>query len=335
MNKKFLRRIGAVAISAALSAGALMMFAGCTTQHPEVTITYTFNNKDYKVEYVLSRNDAPQTVIHFIELADAGFYDGTIIHNYTSNFLYGGGYRLVDEDGNDFDYKKNGNDNGNKAFELSEINYVEVLEDLESNHGFKFTRSVWKADEESTMAKPKKGDALYSVRAEAAGQVGNQYGREYTHSTGALVMYYTAKGSNFKREVVVERADAGKNGNQALAQQSYVYNSTTSLFYTYTSPNTNSDYAKTNCVFGMAKNYKDQLENGLLAAIRDYIDANSSNTSTDEEGEEIAYSFTETQTVKLNRYDPYEELRSGDLEEDFATPMLMPIVIKSVKVTKY
>ena len=232
MNKKFLRRIGAVVVATALSAGALMMFAGCTTQHPEVTITYTFNGKDYKVEYVLSRNDAPQTVIHFIELADAGFYDGTIIHNYTSNFLYGGGYRLVDEDGNAFDYKTNGNDNGNKVFELSEINYVEVLKNLEAE-GHKFTRSVWQADAESTMAKPKKGDALYSVRSEAAGQINNQYGRENRHSTGALVMYYSDKG-NFNQEVVVERADGGKgNDGQALAQQSYVYNSTTSLFYTY------------------------------------------------------------------------------------------------------
>ena len=29
---------------------------------------------------------------HFIELAEAGFYDNTIIHDYTSNDWYGGGY---------------------------------------------------------------------------------------------------------------------------------------------------------------------------------------------------------------------------------------------------
>ena len=41
MKKKFLARTAAVGVAAVLSAGALAMFAGCTSARPEVTVTYT------------------------------------------------------------------------------------------------------------------------------------------------------------------------------------------------------------------------------------------------------------------------------------------------------
>ncbi len=333
MNKKFFSRLGAVVLSAALSAGALMMFAGCTTNHPEVTITYTFNGVDYAVDYVLSREDAPQTVTHFIELADAGYYNGTVIHDYSTNFLYGGGYRLVDEDGKDFDYATN--NNTMKSFELSEINYFEVVRRLEEEQNFKFTQSVWERD--GTRNNPKKGEGLYTVRSESTDRVHHEGGREYSHSQGALVMYYSQKNDSFTEEVVIERADGGKNNDgQALEYQRYIYHSTTSLFYTYTSPSSNSELAKTNTVFGMAKKYADQLENGLLKAIADYIDEHRSDVEDEEGASE--YSFTEEQVVTLNRYEPFPGLATAGLdnsENPFATPMSAPIIIKSVKVTKY
>lgn len=332
MNKK--HRIAAVALAAALSAGALLLFGGCTTRHPEVTITYTFNGKDYAVEYTLSRDDAPQTVIHFIELADAGFYNGTVIHDYTSSFLYGGGYRLLDEDGNDFSYDA---DNSQKTFELTEINYFEEVKALENapNSKIKFTQSVWYKD--GTKNNPKKGEGVYTVRSESTARIQNEGGREYSHSKGALVMYASAKSEDFTEEIVVERADGGKNNNgQALEYQRYIYHSTTSLFYTYTSSSTSSELAAKNTVFGKAKKYDEQLENGLLKAIRDYISEHTSDE--DGEDEETAYSFTEEQVKELNRYEPFPELATAGLdnsETPFATPMSAPIIIKSVKVTKY
>ena len=48
MKKKILRRVVAVGTTALIAAGAMAMFAGCTTSNnPEVTITYTFNGEDY------------------------------------------------------------------------------------------------------------------------------------------------------------------------------------------------------------------------------------------------------------------------------------------------
>ncbi len=298
--KKFLRFFAVIG-AAVITAGALFMFAGCTTKHPEITITYTFHDKDYKVDYTLSRNDAPNTVQHFIELADAGFYDGLCVHNYDSNFLYTGGYKL------------------NADKELEEVDYFTVVKQLEEEKGIVFTQSVWTADDARTP--------LYTVYGEFTDNgVATQYSRENAHSTGALVMYYTDKGASFNADVTVSRADKGKeNEKQPYQTVKYSTNSATSLFYTYTSPDTNYLRGNSYCVFGMAKNYADQLENGLLKAIEDYC----------EEYVKDGESFTVERVEKTNRYEPFEELAKGDLEETFQTPVDQPIIIKSVKVNKY
>ncbi len=296
MKKKILFRAATLGAAAVLSAGALMMFAGCSSKNPEVTITYTFNGKDYAVDYVLSRTDAPNTVQHFIELADAGFYDGLVVHNYDSSRIYTGGYRIENDS-------------------LVEVDYYSTVRSLETEKNITFTQSVW-ADEACT-------EGLYSLYGEFSDNgVEQEYGRELSYTTGALVMYYTDKG-NFNGNVTVKRADGGSdNDGQETQQAAYKYNSATSLFYTFTGENdTNSSaYA----VFGMAKNYEEQMTNGLLAAISDYQDTLEENVS-----------FTVEQTVPRNQYDPFEEVRKAGDRDTFNTPMDMPIVVKSVVVTKY
>ncbi len=299
MKKKFLYRVAAIGTSAIILAGSVAMLAGCTTSnYPEVTITYSFNGEDYAVNYRLSRVDAPKTVQHFIELADAGFYDGLVVHDYQSYTMCSGGYRL--EDG-----------------ELVEVDYLSEVQRLEEEQGIEFTQSVW-ADEARTIP-------LYSVYGEfSANGVENENGKEYVHAQGALVMYYTDKGSG-NEQVWVERADGGAdNDGEAYQQLSYGYNSTTSLFYTFTGESrTSSDSIY--CVIGMATNYSEAMTNGLLAAISEYED------TLDEEE-----TFTETQTaVSLNQYDYFRSVQTAGLTADFETPVLMPIIIKSVEVTKY
>ena len=136
-------------------------------------------------------------------------------------------------------------------------------------------------------------------------------------------MYYTDKG-NFNGDVYVKRADGGAdNDGQEVQSVGYEYNSATSLFYTFTGENDTN--ASNYCVFGMAINYEEQMENGLLDAITEYEKTLSDDAT-----------FTETQSnVRLNQYDYFEEVSKGDLTADFETPMTMPIIIKSVVVTKY
>lgn len=300
MKKKTVKRIVALVSTAALSAAALVMFAGCTTRHPQVTITYTFNGEDYEVDYTLSRNDAPKTVEHFIELADAGFYDGLCIHDYDSSFLRTGGYRL---------------ENG----EPQEVDYFSWVKDYETENGFEFTQSVWMTND----------TPLYTVYGEFnKNAVYPEYSNEYYHKAGALVMYYTEKG-NFNGDVTVLRADGGKgNDGDPKDLKKYVYNSATSLFYTFTGE-TNSENDQKYSVFGMADDYEEQLKNGLLKAIQDYIDERTDDTSDD------SYSFTTEKTAKINRYDPFEDVRKEGREETFNTPADVPVIVKSVKVTKY
>ena len=299
MRKKFLYRVAAIGSSALILAGSAALFAGCTTSnYPEVTITYSFNGEDYAVTYRLSRVDAPRTVQHFIELADAGFYDGMVVHDYQDYTIKSGGYRL--EDG-----------------ELVEVDYLSEVQRLEEEQGIEFTQSVW-ADEERTIP-------LYSVYGEfSANGVENENGKEYVHEAGALVMYYTDKGSG-NEQVWVERADGGAdNDGEAYQQLGYGYNSITSLFYTFTGESrTSAD--DTYCVIGMATNYSEAMTNGLLAAISEYED------TLDEEA-----TFTETQSaVPLNQYDYFPSVRAAGLTDDFETPLTKPIIIKSVEVTKY
>ncbi len=300
MKKKLFRRIAALTSTVIVGAAALAMFAGCTTKHPQITITYEFNGKTYEVDYTLSRNDAPKTVQHFIELADAGFYDGLVVHDFSSSKICSGGYTLAE-----------GGDVGDN-YGLTEINYFERVKQLEQEKDITFTQSVW-YDEARTQP-------TYTVYGEFVGNGAyTQYQRENSYTKGALVMDYTQKGGN--NPVWVERADGGKgNDGEAYQQAKYTLNSATSLFYTFTGESGTSSVASNYCVFGMAKDYSQIQE--LLDAITEYED-------TLQEG-----SFTETvEDYLLNQYDTHFEL--GDYTTDFSLAVDKPIKIKSVEVTKY
>lgn len=301
MKKNFLRRAVAVGATALIAVSSVAMFAGCTTSNnPEVTITYTFNGKDYAVDYVLSRVDAPKTVQHFIELADAGFYDGLVIHDYQDYTLKTGGYKIENN-------------------ELVEVDYLTTVKALEAD-GASFTQSVW-ADEERTIP-------LYSVYGEfSANGVEQENGKEYVHSEGALVMYYTPKKGQggTDEQVWVQRADGGAdNDGNEYQRLGYEYNSITSLFYTFTGES-RTEADSIYCVIGKAKNYTEQMEEGLLAAITEYED-------TLEEEDSFT---TELKNQKLNEKDYFENVQTAGLTADYAAPLLMPITVKSVKVTKY
>lgn len=306
MNKKLLRRVATIATAAVLGAGACAMFAGCTSNNPKITITYNFNDVDYEVEYTLSRLDAPNTVKHFIELADAGFYNDTCIHDFQDYKLYMGGYKI------------------NAEKELEPIDYFSWVKNYEQEKNYQFTQSVWKNDD----------TPLYTVYGEFE-ENGNRpaNGKEYRHKAGALVMYYTPKGE-FSYKVKTARNDGGKDNDKDPydTNKSYKHNSATSLFYTFTGESSATD-DKNYCVFGMAKDYS-QFQK-LLNAINDYKE-----TQTAED-----YSFTDTQEIaNVNELeqgeDPdFQELRGSKIPandgDGYKTPIDKPVIIKTIKVNKY
>ena len=305
MKKKFVRRFAAALTAAVIGAGAICMFAACTSDHPEVTITYSFNGNDYAVGYQLSREDAPEMVRHFMELADAGFYDGTVIHNYDANFLYGGGYTI--EDGM-----------------LREKDYFDFVKTYEAEHDYKFTQTVFKTD---------KTTPLYTVVGEFPKAGRGPEKSTMFHTKGALVMYYNTY-EKFPHDVYVERADGGKDNDGEKGDiKDYLYNSTTSLFYTFLGQS-NIERNDLYAVLGKTKNYDKEL-----APLIDAINAYSEELAEDkpfatpyENFPEKLYLFSLVQKGD----DDFEDLQKSAVEAtDFNTPLDMPIVVKSVKVTKY
>lgn len=305
MKKKFLR-ILSVVMGAAISLGAVGLLAGCTSNEPEVRVVYSFNGKDYAVDYVLSRLDAPRTVQHFIELADGGYYDyddemdrGFVVHNFDrEGGMYTGGYYLSGE-------------------ELVEVDYTSRVKDLV---GDKFTHSVW-ADQARTQP-------TYTVYGEFYNNGFRLTDERINHHTqGALVMYYTDK-ANAAVDVTVERIDQGKDNNGNLYDtRRYAPNSAQAMFYTYLGASADSTAEQSYCVFGMAKDFEGQLTNGLLKAIADY---QASRAGDDE------FNFTkEIADFTVNVHDFFETVRNADVRVTYDTPVEMPIVIRSVKVTKY
>ena len=85
-------KIVSLLIAAMLVLMVSFAFVGCESKRPEISIRITFNGETYDLEYQLYRNMYPQTVAHYLELIDMDYFDGTVIHDYQSSRMVGGGY---------------------------------------------------------------------------------------------------------------------------------------------------------------------------------------------------------------------------------------------------
>ncbi len=238
--KKSLRRIFSAFCASVLCVGATVAFAGCSTNTPEITVTYSFNGETYEVNYTLYREAGPQTVQHFIELANNGYYDGTIIHNFTTTAMYGGGYTYDETTKNPV-----------------QKDYFNIVKD------YNLTQSVFVKENGEYVG-------TNTLRGEFTNQ-GVQVAKSMKHEKGALVMYYHDKG------IIGDRvADLASDGSLRDGQE-YKYNCATSIFYTYTSDTSNTTLDANYCVFGKATNYDTAMEgdDGLLTAIAEYREAHS------------------------------------------------------------
>ena len=136
---------------------------------------------------------------------------------------------------------------------------------------------------------------------------------------GSLTMYYNSISvyeDVAEQDVYMIRAD-GKDPSKC----DYKYNYTTSMFYI--SLATTTVNLKAYCTFAELEEDSKEVLEALQEALTEYIDANY-------EGEVDA--FTESQSVLICEDDPY--LASESAKATFSVPK-SPIVIKSVKVTKY
>ncbi len=286
-------------IAALLVLTASLAFVGCETKRPEISMKITFNGETYELEYVLYRNMYPQTVAHYLELIDMGYYDGTVIHDYQSSRMVGGGYYYESA-------------NADEETDLKTKEYDAATKDENGNVTLDNV-SVW-ADENKTVAY----NTLYGEFAKNGFTVENN---GLTNQLGALGTYYYTPvwTSSDSPRVYVQL-----NSSNEMDTRYYCYNSTRSLFYMYTgSSGTETQY----CTFGLLKDSGDEETfQNLLDAIEEYT--LETLNGGDEEGTEV---FT-TEVPRTIEDEYWDESSYEDVT--FNVPRAK-IVIEEVRVLKY
>lgn len=260
MNKVFCAVLAGVSVF-----GSAAMLGGCTTSRPEVQMQIAFNGKTYTMEYTLYRKFAPNTVTHFLQLAENGYYDGLCVHDYADNKLYTGGYT----------YDKTQSEDGGLVYK----SYFDTVKAYEN-----YTHSVW-ADTEKKVP-------TYTLYGEfSSNNVKVKNGGFLKQEFGSLTMFYTDKTSN-DDTIIVEKIDGSGTDSKE-----YRYNSATSLFYIQLGKSTtaNSKY----CTFAkIADGSVDELED-LQAAIASYIEDTYGSESS------AAASFAPSVEIAVDEDDPF------------------------------
>lgn len=288
-------------VTAVLSAFA---FTACQSSWPKVTINIKFNGTNYSLAYRLYGKFFPQTVKHFTELAEKGFYDGLCVHDYASDGMYTGGYTYDTE-----------------SKTLTEKNYFEWASTVT------LTQTVFAPAKDGEV--PHTGlNTLVGEFSANNYEIENNDKKYGAKKEGALVMYYysssTVSGMKDSTQNVSVRRNTKRSDVSGDARwydyRSYMYNSATSLFYISNSGSgvsLESNY----CVFGEL--YDDDAQDEyktLTKAIKNYI---SDNSLDDDE-------FVEEQKKTIFSSDPYYVEK---VTATFDVPV-EPIVITSIKVNR-
>ena len=194
MNKIFKKVLCATLATATLAGGAIA-FGGCTTNRPEVEMQISFNGKTYTLEYQLFRKLAPNTVEHFLVLAENGYYNGVCVHDYTSSKWYTGGYT--------YDAAKE--ETGGLVYK----DYFSIVSAYEN----KDFVSVWKDSE--------KANPTYTLYGEfSANGMKMDKGDFLSQSFGSLSMVYEDKGDgeDWRHESKAEKISAVVNNHNTKGE---------------------------------------------------------------------------------------------------------------------
>ena len=280
MLKNTLKKCLCAALAAVSAVACAATFTACETNKPEAEVQLSFNGKTYTLAYQMNRKITPQTVSHFIALADNGYYNGLCVHDYSTTALYTGAYTYTNDS-------------------LVAKDYFNTVKSY-------IPQTVW-LDEAKKLP-------TYTVYGEFEGNNFSVTNGALKESFGSLVMYYTDKEGD--DEVYVSRSDG-----KGVTPREYEANSATSQFYISLSSGSskNKDY----CVFATLDADSVSVLKSLQTAIADYIEDNY--------GEETDSFITETD-VTVNEDDPVVGGRGEPAT--YATPN-EPIIVKSVKITKY
>ncbi len=197
--KRALKRIGCAAFAAGLLVGGAFCFTSCTTDRPKVEMQLSFNGETYTLHYTLYRKIAPNTVNHFLALAENKYYDGLCVHDYeTDGKLYTGAYS----------YDADATATGGLVYKQ----YYQVVKQYKD-----FPIGVWTNSANDVPT--------YTLQGEfEANNFSVKNGDFLSQDFGALTMYYTDKGEDENTVSVKRVSDKGYSNKE------YRYNCATSMF---------------------------------------------------------------------------------------------------------
>lgn len=310
MNKSRIKKLITGLVGAAIVAFAAPL-AACETPKPHAVITFEFNETEYAVEYTLQRDTCPHTVRRFIELADLGYYDNTVIHDVQTNDWFTGGYAYEAEE-----YAARATENALADYLGSHSKYNEFMQLFNGN---KLSVSVYgnHAYDSRGNEVPDKSTKLHTLLGEFKSNIKQVIKNDKRVANyGCLKMYYykdeteTAKNS---KVYVMPTSDQ-------IIMADYKTNNATSLFGVQMGDSSSyaiGDYA----VFAMLAS----------DAARDKL----------EELEEAVHNYENYDTIDApvmvnvgELDDATHAFKDKLIEKKFNAPNTA-IVIKTVKITKY
>lgn len=288
-------------------AGITVAASACTveTAHPAVRITVEFNQEEYELDYTLYRNMYPNTVRHFIELADNGFYNDMLIHDYGTQDWLTGGYAY-----NEQDYTS----------ASTAQNFADYLERYSKEEGYISLFEAGKLTSTVFSNINPENDTLVDPLPTLIGEFSNNVGQEIENGAlnseyGSLKMIYYSKTTTQKVYVLPTE-------DQPIMAD-YKTNCATSIFSMQVGSSTG--YSASNyCVFGRVSDVSTLDE--LIEAVQDYLETQNGTSISDQ---------TRSITVAVDGFEEFSN-EAGDvnIEQTFRLART-PIIIKSVKVTKY
>lgn len=305
MFKKIIKKL-ILATTLVCVAGTVAAASACTieTKHPEIRITVEFNGEDYKLDYTLYRNMYPNTVRHFLELADANYYDGTIIHDYRTNDWFGGGYAY---DKSAYAALADNTTAGGSYLEEHSLEeqYLELFK------GGKLTSTVFSnikyEGEQQVLVKE---SALPTLIGEFTTNKHEIEKGALSANIGVLKMFYYSKTTDGMVYVTPTE--------DQLYWADYKYNCATSLFAMQVGGS--SSYGANNyCVFGKMESTSALTD--LKDAVADYL-------------AELSRTYYEANGVAIDNLVEQFSQADSSAEVNFQLPA-EPIIIKTVKITKW
>ena len=293
-------KLFSVIVAAVMLAGCVLMFTACESKNPEIRITVSFNDTQYELDYKLYRSYAPQTVAHYIELIDLHYFDGTVIHDYQTDRMIGGGFTYEDL-------------NTSGVLELEQIDYDAATTNEDGS--LKLSNiSVWTDSARTQATNRLYGETSLNGFSVKNGGLSNTFGSLGTY-TYARRMTGEDIGMNTR---VYTRQSSGQEG-----AGEYYKNSYQGMFYIFTSSSGSAD--NNCCIFGELKDEDAEAElQDLIDAINDY---------KDDEANGLDGTFTE----ELENSEILDSMITGgsyEPESNFLVPQ-EKIIIESVRVTKY